>query len=299
MIKPNVTQRWPKTLTSSSYAMAVVSGAVAIIAAELITRLLHAEPIASSMLCAVIFAAWFGGFGPALLAITLALLAFHYYLVPPINSFTWKDNLFAVDISEVPRLILFLITSLFVTFLISAQRKITETLRRSRDDLQVAIEDQKRIAASLLHSEMYLTEAQRLSRTGSFGRNVSSEEIFWSDETYRIFGCDRATKPTLEFIFQRGRPQDRAGVQKTIDRASSDGKDFDHEYRLLMPDGSVKYVHAVARAARDASGSVEFVGAVTDVTVAQDPGRKLLDKRGILGGEHHFRHYNKWAWHGS
>ena len=69
----------PPTL---SYAMAVLSVAVAIIAAELITRLLHAEPIASSMLCAVIFAAWFGGFGPALLAIALALLAFHYTLCP-------------------------------------------------------------------------------------------------------------------------------------------------------------------------------------------------------------------------
>ena len=84
-----------------------LSVAVAIIAAELITRLLHAEPIASSMLCAVIFAAWFGGFGPALLAIALALLAFHYYLVPPINSFAWKHDLFAVGYFEVPRLILF------------------------------------------------------------------------------------------------------------------------------------------------------------------------------------------------
>src|SRR6266699_5138551 len=87
----------PPTL---SYAMATLSVAVAIVAAELITRLLHAEAIASSMLCAVIFAAWVGGFGPALLAITLALLAFHYYLAPPINSFVWKHELFAVDISE-------------------------------------------------------------------------------------------------------------------------------------------------------------------------------------------------------
>src|SRR5207302_1066509 len=59
-------------------------------------------------------------------------------------------------------------------------------------------------------------------------------------------------------------------VQQTISRASVDGKDFEHEYRLLMPDGSVKYVHALARAVRDASGSVEFVGAVTDVTVARE-----------------------------
>src|ERR1700694_2678159 len=128
MIKPGLPQRWPKPPTISYYAMAVLSVAVGIVAAELITRLLHAEPIASSMLCAVIFAAWFGGFGPALLAITLALLAFHYYLVPPINSFAWKHDLFALGISEVPRLILFSITSFFVVFMISAQRKATETL---------------------------------------------------------------------------------------------------------------------------------------------------------------------------
>src|ERR1700737_4578148 len=296
MIKPDLPQRWPKPRAISYYAMAVLSVAVAIIAADLITRLLHAEPIASSMLCAVIFAAWFGGFGPALLAITLALLAFHYYLVPPINSFTWKDNLFVVGISEVPRLILFSFTSLFVAFLISAQKKATETLRRSGDDLQVAIEDQKRIEAALLHSEMYLTEAQRLSRTGSFGWIVSSGEIFWSDETFRIFQCDRATKPTLEFIVQRTHPEDRAAVQKTIDRASSDGKDFDHEYRLLMPDGSVKYVHAVARATRDASDSVEFVGAVTDVTVAKEAERKLRRSEAYLAEAQHLSHTSSWAW---
>src|SRR5712664_3178948 len=296
MIKPDLAQRWPKPRTISYYAMAVLSVAVAIIAADLITRLLHAEPIASSMLCAVIFAAWFGGFGPALLAITLALLAFHYYLVPPINSFTWKDNLFVVGISEVPRLILFSFTSFFVAFLISAQKKATETLRRSGDDLQVAVEDQKRIEDVLLHSEMYLTEAQRLSRTGSFGWNVSSGGISWSDETFRIFQCDRATKPTVEFIIQRTHPEDRAAVQQTVDRASSDGKDFDHEYRLLMPDGSVKYVHAVARAARDASGSIEFVGAVMDLTVAKEAERKLRRSEAYLAEAQHLSHTSSWAW---
>jgi PAS domain S-box-containing protein len=296
MIKPDLLQRWPKPPTVSYYAMAVLSVAVAIVAAELITRLLQAEAIASSMLCAVIFAAWFGGFGPALLAITLALLAFHYYLVPPINSFTWKHDLFAVGISEVPRLILFSITSFFVAFMISAQRKTTETLRRSRDDLQVAVEDQKRIEDVLLHSEMYLTEAQRLNRTGSFGWHVSSGEIFWSDEAFRIFGCDRATNPTLEFILQRVHPEDRAAVQKTIDQASRDGKDFDHEYRLLMPDGSVKYVHAMAHAERDASDGTEFAGAVTDVTAAKETERKLRRSEAYLAETQHLSHTSSWAW---
>jgi PAS domain S-box-containing protein len=276
--------------------MAVVSVAVAIIAAELITLLLHAEAIASSMLCAVIFAAWFGGLGPALTAIALALLSFHYYLVPPINSFTWKHGLFALDASETPRLILFLVTSFLVAFIVSAQRKAAQALRRSRDDLQVAIKDQKRIEAALRHSEMYLTEAQRLSRTGSFGWNVGSGEIFWSDETFRIFQYDRTKKPILEFIVQRTHPEDRAAVQTTIERASVDGGDFDHEYRLLMPDGSVKYLHAVARAARDASGSIEFFGAVTDVTVAKETERKLRRSEAYLAEAQRLSHTGSWAW---
>jgi len=280
----------------SHYAMAALSVAVAIMAAELITRLLHAEPIASSMLCAVIFAAWFGGFGPALLSIALALFAFHYYLVPPINSFTWKHDVFALDISELPRLILFSITSVVVAFIISAQRKTTETLRRSGEDLQSAIEDQKRIEAALLHSETYLIEAQRLSGTGSFGWNVASGEIFWSDETFRIFQYDRTTKPILEFIVQRTHPEDRAAVQQTIERASADGNDFDHEYRLLMPDGSVKYVHAVAHAARDASGSIEFVGAITDVTGAKDAERRLRRSEAYLAEAQRLRLTSSWAW---
>jgi PAS domain S-box-containing protein len=294
--KPDLPQRWPKPSTVSYYAVAVLSVAVAVVAAELMTRLLQAEPIASSMLCAVIFAAWFGGFGPALLAIASALFAFHYYLVPPINSFTWKHDLFAVDISEVPRLILFSITSFFIAFTISAQRKATETLRRSRDDLQAAIEHQKRIEGVLLHSEMYLTEAQRLSRTGSFGWSVSSGEIFWSDETFRIFQYDRPTKPTLEVIHQRVHPEDRPAVQKTMDQASRDGKDFDHEYRLLMPDGSVKYVHAMARAVKDASGSTEFVGAVTDVTAAKATERKLRRSEAYLAEAQQLSHTSSWAW---
>src|ERR1700752_1039144 len=296
MIKLNLPQQRPKPLTISYYAAAALSVAVAIIAAEFVTRSLHTEPIASSMLCAVIFAAWVGGLGPALLAIALSLLAFHYYLVPPINSFAWKDGLFGVAISEVPRLILFSIVSLVIAFLMSAQRRATETLRRSRDHLRLAMEDQRRIEAALLRNEMYLTEAQRLSGTGSFGWTVASGEIIWSDQTFRIFGADGTTNPTVEFIVQRTHPEDRVAVQQTVGRAAVDGQDFEHEYRLLMPDGSVKYVHAVARAVRDASGSIEFVGAVTDVTVARETERKLRRSEAYLAESERLRCTSSWAW---
>jgi PAS domain S-box-containing protein len=135
--------------------------------------------------------------------------------------------------------------------------------------------EHKRAESALRQSQAYLTQAQELSRTGSFGWSVATGEIIWSEETFRIFRCDRTTRPTVEFMVQRTHPDDRAAVQQTIDHASIDGKDFDHEYRLLMPDGSVKYVHAVARAERDASGRIAFVGAVTDVTAAKEAERKL------------------------
>jgi PAS domain S-box-containing protein len=141
-----------------------------------------------------------------------------------------------------------------------------------------------------------LTEAQRLSGTGSFGWNVASGDIIWSDQTFRIFGCDRNTKPALELIVRRTHPEDRAAVQQTIDRASREGTDFDHEYRLLLPDHSVKYVHALARAVKNASGGIEFVGAITDVTDAKETERKLRRSEAYLAEAQHLSRTSSWAW---
>jgi PAS domain S-box-containing protein len=156
--------------------------------------------------------------------------------------------------------------------------------------------ERKRAESALQQSEAYLAQAQELSRTGSFGWSVATGEMIWSEETFRIFQCDRQTKPTLEVIFQRTHPEDRTAVQKTFGQASSDEKDFDHEYRLLMPDDSVKHVHAVARAVRAASGSIEFVGAVTDVTAAKEAERKLRRSEAYLAEAQHLSHTSSWAW---
>jgi PAS domain-containing protein len=136
--------------------------------------------------------------------------------------------------------------------------------------LAVSLVTVRRLSAEKLQwSEAYLSEAQRLSHTGSFGRNISSGEIHWSDETYKIFELDRSVKPTLELLFERIHPDDRDNVQQTIGRATNERTDFDIECRFLMPDGSVKYLHVVAQALDIASGEMEFVGAVTDVTAAK------------------------------
>ena len=130
----------------------------------------------------------------------------------------------------------------------------------------IDVTEQELLTQELHRREAYLTEAQRLSHTGSFGWRPDSGEIVWSDETYCIFEYDRALKPTIDLVVQRVHPEDRVDFQDVIDRASRGATHFEHAYRLLLPDGRVKHVHALAHALQDASGNREFVGAVMDVT---------------------------------
>jgi PAS domain S-box-containing protein len=160
-----------------------------------------------------------------------------------------------------------------------------EVLQADLKSLQASNELELKVlerTAELRRSEAYLTEAQRLSRTGSFGWNVSSGEIFWSEESFRIFGYDKALSPTVDMALQRVHPDDLALVKSAIDRASGEGRDFNLEHRLLMPDGSVRHVHVVAHAVRDEAGQLEFNGALMDVTAAKRAEEELHKARAEL-----------------
>jgi PAS domain S-box-containing protein len=129
------------------------------------------------------------------------------------------------------------------------------------------ITERKRVEDTLRRvQETYLAEAQQLSHTGSFGWKVSSGEIFWSEEGFRIFGFDSITRPSIELLLARVHPDDYALVQRVIDRAKNDRQDFAFEHRLQLPGGTVKHVRVVARAMRSETDNVDFVGAVMDVT---------------------------------
>jgi len=159
-------------------------------------------------------------------------------------------------------------------------RARTAELARTNEQLQAEIVERKRAEEKLRRSEEFLAEGQRLSHTGSWAWSVWSGEIYWSEETYKIFEYERGVKPTLELVFQRIHPEDRDLVQQTIDRATNERTNFDIEHRLLMPDGSVKYLHVLAHALDPSSGDLEFVGAVTDVsqrTQAEQKFRGLLE----------------------
>jgi PAS domain S-box-containing protein len=131
------------------------------------------------------------------------------------------------------------------------------------------IDGRKKAEENLRRSEAYLLEAQKLSQTGSFGWNAATGEMIWSEETFRIFGCDRTTNPTLELMLRRIHPEDTCVVKEAIEQAAQHGNDFDFERRLLMPDGSVKNVHVVAHAQRGESGRVKHLRSIGHPVVSQ------------------------------
>ncbi|HVM49012.1 MAG TPA: GAF domain-containing protein [Candidatus Acidoferrum sp.] len=124
----------------------------------------------------------------------------------------------------------------------------------------------KRTQEALRRSEAYLTEAQKLSHTGSFRWKVATGKLVWSAETFRILGYEPTLRPTLEMVLDRVHPDDSVLVRRTMAAVSRKSRNLDLEHRVLMPDGSVKHVHIIGQPARNVYGEVEFVGAVVDVT---------------------------------
>jgi PAS domain S-box-containing protein len=139
---------------------------------------------------------------------------------------------------------------------------VRRALREARERAE-----RKRVEEAFRRSEMYLSEAQRLSLTGSFGWDPASGTIYWSDETYRIFEYEPTKEPTVQMVLDRTHPDDRMRLRQIFDRASIERGEFTAEHRLLMTDGSVKYVRVVAHPSTDEdSKNFDFVGAVMDIT---------------------------------
>ena len=173
----------------------------------------------------------------------------------------------------------------------------TRQLTSVNDELTKEVLQRQRAERALLRSEAYLAEAQRISRTGSFGWSVSTGDIVWSDETFRILGYDPASKPTLEGILQRTHPEDRICVQKTLDQAIGGRQAFDVEHRLLLPNGCVKHVRVVGHpSANDGSGNLEFVGAVMDITAAKQAEQTLRRSEAYLSEAQRLTHTGSGAW---
>src|SRR5262249_43498190 len=140
------------------------------------------------------------------------------------------------------------------------------------------LSEQKHAEEALRRSEVYSAEAQRLSHTGSWHWNVSTGEVAWSQEYCAIFGFDFAKdKPSYQLFIERVHPEDRPKVEQVLWADVRKKRDFDGEYRLLLPDGSIKYLHSLGKCSVGQSGDVEYIGAVVDITEHKRAEQELRD----------------------
>jgi signal transduction histidine kinase len=183
---------------------------------------------------------------------------------------------------NIPRIVLFVITALFVVSLSAAQRRNADSLRVARDELQATVQELARVNKALeaenaqrRRVEAYLDEAQGLSRTGSFGWKVSSGDVFWSKEGYRMLGVDQTIRPSIDLLLQQVHQDDRPIVQHEIDRMRRGEQDYDYELRWLTPNGPTKHFRVRAHRVRFESGEDEIVGALIDVSEARQAQESL------------------------
>ena len=172
--------------------------------------------------------------------------------------------------------------------------RIVPSVRRALREAEERIE-LSRSEEALRRSEAYLTEAQKLSHTGSFGWDFRRGEIYWSRESFQIFDYQPSVRPTVETIVQRIHPEDRATVQQIMERASRERTALDFEHRLVMPDRSIKYLRVMGRPSRDDADNFEFVGAVTDITERKCAEQALRRSESYLAETQKLTHTGSWA----
>ena len=177
---------WFKSPLILYYGAAVVLAGAALIAGLILDIYLETAPFVSLFLCAIMFATWLGGTGPGLLAAAFSLLAFDYYFVAPFNSLV-------VEPKDIPRIVLFAITALFVVSIVAAQRRTAQSLQHARDDLRAAVQDLERLNdmlraenAERRRAEHKIRQAERELQVtidtipvlaGSYGRDGSPEFV--------------------------------------------------------------------------------------------------------------------------
>jgi PAS domain S-box-containing protein len=212
----------------------------------------------AAFLAAILLTSWYAGNGPMLVAMALSTFVFDYFFLPPLYTL-------GLTLSPDPYLVWFLLFAVLAAWFSSARRRSEALLKQARSELEDRVAAR---TADLRRSEAYLVNGQELSHVGSFARQAATGEGYWSDETYRIFGLDpRAPAPTLEQIRQIVHPDDRDPFEQALTSAMRDRRGFALDFRIIRPDGSVRFVHSKGQPVLDDAGAaVEVIGVIMDVT---------------------------------
>src|SRR6201987_5065311 len=292
--------RRPAFAVVARYGLAVASVATAL-GTTLILRHYNfpAHFISHFTLIAIGITFWRAGTGPGVLAYLLSslgvsILARNHFLLP------------TFDLE--PFLILYAIASLLMGWFSASQRRAERFLIEARNNLELRVaertgeltranEDLQNTQAELRRREAYLVEAQRISQTGSWKLDASSGTVTVSPEVYRIFGvtADEDTS-TVEFWLSRNHIEDQKRIQELFEKSIIQKTHYDADYRIVLPDGAIKHLHAVGHPVLNESGDlVEFVGTAMDITERKQREEALRRSEGYLAEAQKLTHTGSWA----
>src|SRR3954469_25379457 len=235
---------------------------------------------------AILLATWFGGTGPGPLAVFVSTLAINFFFTEPFFAFEFS-------VRDIPTTVAFLFSALVISSWSDGRKRAENRLRereselqkarseleakveertaklsRANEELQTEISERKQAEEELRRSEAFLTQGQRISHTGSWSWHVPTGKVAWSEEHFRIFGVDpEKTEPTLQLFLETVHPEDRSFIERSVDEAVREKRDFDLEFRIALADGSIKHVQGVVRPAVGESGEVDrYIGTTVDIS---------------------------------
>jgi PAS domain S-box-containing protein len=240
------------------YCIAVLSVAIANGLAFFVLR--HFEAILTPFLFAVAVTVWYAGTGPGVLAIVLSVLSLNYFFLRPVFSFI------PISYADLVYLTFCIFCALAVGWVSAVRRRAEQELHQARQELEAKVVER---TDNLRRSERYLAETQKLTHTGSWAWGARSRTVLYcSEEMFRIYGLNpQEDLPTRKNFRGRVHPEDRNRVDERFARVINEKVDSFDEYRVVLPDGTVKHVNSSGHPVLDENGElIEFVGTATDVT---------------------------------
>src|SRR5258708_18766253 len=259
------------------YGIAVLSVAIAIGLDFFLLR--HFEVKLTPFLFAVAATVWYAGTGRRVLAIVLSVLSLNYFFLRPGLSFS------PVSYADLAYSTFCIFCPLAVGWVSAVRRRAEQGLRQAREELEAKVVER---TASLQRSEAYLAQAQKLTRTGSWVCDPRTDKVLYcSEEMFRIFGLDpRESLPSRDNFRQQIHPEDRDWGKKRFEESLREKVDTFAEYRVLLPDGTVRHINASGHPVLNEDGElIEFVGTALDVAE-----RKRAETE-LRGSEAKFRDY--------